>query len=454
MKKTIKEIFDGAKANELEKLIAANEPPELSEDTLDAIKKKVFEKAELSADEKNKRTVARRWQYAVLAGVAVISAVAIALTALTSVPVWFGAHYSAEELAKLVNVAYDSTPTNAYKEVYVADAEYLDICDLPKKNFLDIYERREKKKLNEKEFRKFIDDILPNLAEVIEGDVPQYEVKEWGKGEELRAEGDAGGYHLSAEQSQDEYTFVLSDLFKKNGKKIVLDGKTVQIDQRESDEEIIESLEWAREKLFEIFGVSFKDAKVVRSFDSYSEYGATSIDVYFYNEDAHYLNKTQSYPVSDYILISFDDYDHGGNSAYISNDVLTDAFVRYRKLRAKVSKEYKTIAKAKKISLEKAEEYLYKGYVFGFHACPICMENQERISFEDYDFVDIEYVFARDHETYDETIGVPFYAFYKKIGTSKNGNSIYAKTYVAAIKISGYEEFFEKQKDSHPRTIL
>ena len=41
------------------------------------------------------------------------------------------------------------------------------------------------------------------------------------------------------------------------------------------------------------------------------------------------------------------------------------------------------------------------------------------------------------------------YAFYKKIGTGKNGNSIYAKTYVAAIEVRGYDAYFESQTKNH-----
>jgi len=45
--------------------------------------------------------------------------------------------------------------------------------------------------------------------------------------------------------------------------------------------------------------------------------------------------------------------------------------------------------------------------------------------------------------------GIPFYAFYKQIGTAENGNLIYAKTYVPAIKVRGYEEYFESQIQNH-----
>ena len=44
---------------------------------------------------------------------------------------------------------------------------------------------------------------------------------------------------------------------------------------------------------------------------------------------------------------------------------------------------------------------------------------------------------------------MPFYAFYKKIGTAKNGNTIYAKTYVCAIETSGLDEYFEAQSKNH-----
>ena len=44
---------------------------------------------------------------------------------------------------------------------------------------------------------------------------------------------------------------------------------------------------------------------------------------------------------------------------------------------------------------------------------------------------------------------IPFYAFYKNIGRSENGNLIYAKTYVPAIEVSGYKEYFESQEANH-----
>lgn len=100
------------------------------------------------------------------------------------------------------------------------------------------------------------------------------------------------------------------------------------------------------------------------------------------------------------------------------------------------------------ISLSDAEALLYNGYVFGGHSCNLCMAAQDKISFKGYDYVGFEYVFGRTAGG-ELTDGVPFYTFYKQIGTAKNGNLIYAKTYVPAIEVSGYEEYFEAQTEKH-----
>ena len=65
----------------------------------------------------------------------------------------------------------------------------------------------------------------------------------------------------------------------------------------------------------------------------------------------------------------------------------------------------------------------------------------------------MEYVFGYDYKTGKLTKGIPFYAFYKKIGIAQNGNTIYAKTYVAAIEAKGYEEYFKNQEKEHRNTI-
>ena len=155
--------------------------------------------------------------------------------------------------------------------------------------------------------------------------------------------------------------------------------------------------------------------------------------------------------ISDYICIAFDNtMNYAGD--IVSDRILSVASIQYYKRRYDIQKTYPLIGNAKKISLQDAEKLLYKGYVFGGHSCPLCMAEQEKISFRGYDYVDIEYVFGDDKGNINGRTAIPFYAFYKKIGTAKNGNEIYAKTYVAAIELKGYEEYFESQKSKHSQS--
>jgi len=77
---------------------------------------------------------------------------------------------------------------------------------------------------------------------------------------------------------------------------------------------------------------------------------------------------------------------------------------------------------------------------------------QDKVDFEGYDYTGFEYVFGYDYENDCKKEGIPFYTFYKKIGKSENGNTIYAKTYVPAIEVKGYKEYFESQKEKHRNT--
>ena len=149
------------------------------------------------------------------------------------------------------------------------------------------------------------------------------------------------------------------------------------------------------------------------------------------------------------MCISFDNFiNYSGD--IVSDSILTVSSVYCYKNRSGISdNQYDVVANAKRISISEAEALLYNGYVFGGHSCPLCMSAQDKIDFEGYDFVDIEYVFEYSNENGTPSIGIPFYAFYKNIGISENGNTIYAKTYVPAIEVSGYKEYFESQKDNH-----
>ena len=95
------------------------------------------------------------------------------------------------------------------------------------------------------------------------------------------------------------------------------------------------------------------------------------------------------------------------------------------------------------ISLEEAEVMLEKGYVFGGHSCPLCMQMQEKVDFSDYDHVGIEYVQKVTYEGIANEY-YPFYAFYKEIEDGR-----FARTYVPAFRVSGIEEYFKSQESKH-----
>lgn len=406
----------------------------------------------VSMDNRLKRNASKRsiWVRvgALAACFALIASVVLSVIS-NIIPTWNTAHYSASDVAKLFPAGWDGE-TNAYTTQYVPDEKYLYINEIPDSKYLPIYKYAiQTKKVNEKEYKEFSGSVLPKLINAIGGVAPEYTRKDVNDGDEIYSFGNIGKYSFSIEQNETTSRVYFWDANSKDGDStVILDGETMQIDQRQSDEEILASLESVKNKLFDIFGVSFKDAKIYRIFKS-SHKRVDDIYIYFYNEDAHPLNPYMEYgdrfvPVSDYIEISFDNsWSYSGD--IVSDGVLLNASIRYYKNRQDVHTEYKHIANAKRISLEKAEEYLYKGYVFGGHSCPLCMAAQDKISFEGYDFVGIEYISYPDKTS----SVIPFYAFYKKIETKKNGTIVYAKTYVPAIQVYGYEEYFESQAANH-----
>ena len=373
---------------------------------------------------------------------------------LPDVPTWDNAQYSAEDIAKLFDSMNNGVATNAYTKIYVPDSKYLYIGDMPDDEYLKLYQYTQiNKEVNEVELKAFIDAFLPKLAESLDAPIPQYSIKEnnYNIGNitlyTLYASVYIGSYYLSASQNPQKNTLSLINL--EGDRQIVIDGETIQIDQRLSDEEILDSILSIKNKLFGIFGISFSNAKVVRYFGSYNKHGVDDVAIYFYNESAHELNSLQPIPVTDFISISFNNILNYSDDI-VSDSILTVSNIHYFKNRSDIGNtQYDVVANAKRISISEAEALLYNGYVFGGHSCPLCMSAQDKIDFEGYDFVDIEYVFEYSDINETPTIGIPFYAFYKNIGTSENGNTIYAKTYVPAIEVSGYKEYFESQKDNH-----
>lgn len=338
--------------------------------------------------------------------------------------------------------------TSDYRKEYVSSSDYLNIIPIPNAEFLSFYHfSAQKKKINNEEFLCFTDGIIKRLSNEIGIKPPEYEVRE-NVLDGLYSEIVIDKYRVHVFQSEYSNQVHIDNFTDDPEKKVNIGGVDVVIDQSRSDEQIIASLEGLKEKLFSIFGVEFSDVIVSRSYsDSPDEKGAYYISVSYYNKGDHSLNNMIALPLTDSISISFinkQDYE----DSIVSDSILTRASISYKQIRVKDEKYIPSVGSGKMISLDEAEQLLYKGYVFGNHSCPICVEENNIISFKEYDYVGIKYIFKQDYYG-NPTIGIPFYEFYKKIGTAENGNEIYAKTYVPAIEISGYEEYFMEQTKNH-----
>ena len=358
---------------------------------------------------------------------------------LSDVPIWDASHFSA-------NAFFESNRmdgrTKSYTKVYVPDSAYLPINDVPQDSYLRIYRNKYATSPTDKtELQTFADSVMPKLADILNIPRPEYSIKESQHTDSLNIISEVSPYRILIHQSTKSTRTHLS---KPHGDDplMVLDGNPVQIDQRLSDEEILASLQPVKKSLFNIFGVSFSNAKVSRDYNAYGENGAESIRIYFYEESAHYLNEVSEYPVTDYICIDFDNFDNLDGKP-VSDSILKVADIDYCKYRVDQNENYKLEAQAKQLSLAEAERLLQKGYVLET-GCPFCASMQEEVTFDSYDFMSLGYSYSSRSDTV-----LPVYAFYKKIGTAPNGNTTYAKAYVPAIEVEGYEEYFEARHKEH-----
>ena len=290
--------------------------------------------------------------------------------------------FSADEIAKMYkNETLSTVATNRYTEVCVAGDEFLDINDIPQKEYLEIYSIGEDLPLNEEEFEEFYDKMLPALKSAIKEKT--WNLKSHLSEYSISSDGETDTNHVSFWQNARVFGVgIYSSYYSKNDDlpKTYIYGEQIMIDQSLSDEEIIESIGTIKANLFKMFDTSFTDVKIIRLFnDNYLSRGliAKEITVYFYNEADHPMNPYLPGPLSDYISLRF------GNLPSFTHDVVSDSVlevvdITYQKKREDPRELYSVSSYSPMISLEEAEALLEKGYVFGGHSCPICMANQER----------------------------------------------------------------------------
>lgn len=325
-----------------------------------------------------------------------------------------------------------NSPTTTYEKVYSPNVEYLYINPIPNDKYVTIYQEYYQKELDKTEVQTLTDKYFPKMAAALNIPLLPYEIKNV-HSDSIDVDGD-NPFHFSHSYNKNTIGY--------NSGSIVLNGKPVTVNQAQSDEEIINSISDIKQILCDIFDVNFDAVKINREYTATDNHGASRLTVLFYDSNAHPLNDLAGIrPSSDYISIDF-----FNNDDTASDTNLYEVFnIWYRAYRTDNHSPLTAIAKKELLPLEKAEEYLQKGYVLAMGGCSLCQAEQAPVDFTDYDYVSFEY--AGGYEIGDLTL--PYYAFYKNIGTAQNGNMIFAKAYVPAVEVEGYDEYFINKHSNH-----
>lgn len=285
-----------------------------------------------------------------------------------------------------------------FQEVYVPSVEYLYINPIPSETHTTIHKYLPTKRWSKTEICNYVDKYMPKIADAFGITLSSYEVKKLKYTDEYYVSTD--GIHISDDQNV--------SISKTS---ITLYGESVAIDSTKSDSEILEGLSSVQEKLGILFDTTFEISTIHRV---YVRTGGPSVIVDFYPKD-----------YSSHLRIYF----HTGStflSYYVNNP---------NNPTNSISKQVELL------SLEKAEEYLNKGYVL-MENCPPCQIKRPHVDVSDYDYVSFSSFTVKNTE-------IPCYKFYKYFKTASNGNLVYLCLYVPAIEIEGYEEYFENIHNNH-----
>ncbi len=356
-------------------------------------------------------------------------------------PLYDEAYLSALEAAGVFAPYSEGAAINAYTKVFSPETRPISAGDVPEGGYADIYGfKQASAELDRREFEDFVNDTRPKILSALGMELDEFETYEKNYDGYVVSNNRGGGLVITISQHSDDIG-VKNDINKirislevLTEGEIKLGGEAVQIDQRQSDSEILASFEPTKEKLFDLFGCTFDSSEIRFNYDGESEFGANMVALEYYNRAD--ILRTEG------ITVLFTNFDEGLQSA----DILKRCSIEYRQARVAFEEYCERVARCALISLEEAEAQLAAGYVFGGHSCEACMSMQERVSFDEYDLVGFEYVAG-------ESRAVPFYTFYKDIGKTANGNTIYAKVYVCAVRLSGLEEYFAGQRDAHDANI-
>lgn len=350
--------------------------------------------------------------------------------------------------------------TSFYSTITVSDVDELNLRPVPEQDTISAYKNnRTFIPLDEVAFSQYADAVLTRLADSLGAKVPEYTIENstnrmseicekdgfefdpyiWSV---LRGHCELDDMETTFNQGISCYEFSLNfDIRNEDATPFFWNEKALQVDLRQSDEEILNAMEDLKEKLFSVFDVTFSDVLIRRDRDT--------IRIYYYNAEDEVntpmADLPHPRPFSNYIYMVFHHLEDS------DDPLLPCSLIYYRKSLIDPDDIY-TKFEVPMRTLDEAEELLYKGYVFGGYGCPLCMEEQDPIDFEGYDLVGLEYMYSIDSTVYMNNWmpknAIPFYVFYKEI-SSGEGVTKYAYTYVPAIEIEGLDEYFEKKFSHH-----
>lgn len=360
---------------------------------------------------------------------------------------------SAEELAGMMNYGAEYSPTNQYTKVYLPADKFAENADvLPPEKWMLYHYPGETLLPPDRETFDADFALFAEKAEAHLGiDPDSYNLTEY-----VSDRTNAALFKRDADLELEERRISASIIqrsmvnsytiwsFGTEGDSLYapmeLGGKTLTIDPHQSDEEILAFLEDVLPILQELFGVEYSHGEVVRR---WSYEGTASITVFYFSIAPDVTDETFLWYWPS-ISISFQNL-RDGDSCVSATRVSCD------RLREGVSGTYREYATVASITLEEAEAMLEKGYVFGGHSCPRCMEQQDKVDFEGYDYVELTYksVKVPGSYLYNEFVCLPFYSFYKKLQDRENGVCEYANTLVPAFPVSGLKEYFDSQTKNH-----
>jgi hypothetical protein len=305
--------------------------------------------------------------------------------------------------------------------------------------------------LNADEFDTVLSPILARLASAMELPIPTYLYKDTENTLRLLTPDytspQLNGLIFSAVQDDRMHTVSLEHHVGRS-QALILNGIEVQVDQRLSDQKMIDSLAPIKDVLFDIFGVEYKDALVVRKYYPSADHGVTFLHIYFYDRTS-FVNQYCETPQVDYIRLTFENYNNFDGDI-VSDTILTVANVEYKFFRNGAEDEFLPSQQERMLTLREAEALLYDGQTFANrHFCSLCAEHATEIDFRDYDRVSLIYRFSTFTDDPMLYTGIPFYVFYKEYQTTDSGNKCYAEAYVPAIEFNGYEDYLKHEQETH-----